>query len=190
MITPPEPTEYQSYYGRYISLVPGRDLTQTLNSQLAQSLPILSAIDEQKSLYRYASGKWSIKEVLGHLIDAERIFTYRALRFARRDSTPLPGFDQDPYVAAANFDSRPWRRLHRGIRTRSPVHHFVLSRLSAGRCAAIRHSQSKLHHRARPGLHNRRPRAASHGDSPRTLPVNALQGQAASQTSNDNVITC
>ncbi len=108
MITPPEPTEYQSYYGRYISLVPGRDLTQTLNSQLAQSLPILSAIDEQKSLYRYASGKWSIKEVLGHLIDAERIFTYRALRFARRDSTPLPGFDQDPYVAAANFDSRPW----------------------------------------------------------------------------------
>jgi uncharacterized damage-inducible protein DinB len=108
MITPPEPTEYQSNYGRYISLVPGRDLTQTLDAQLAQSLPILSAIDEQKSLYRYASGKWSIKEVLGHLIDAERIFTYRALRFARRDSTPLPGFDQDPYVSAANFDSRPW----------------------------------------------------------------------------------
>src|ERR1700719_466425 len=84
MITPPEPTEYQSYYGRYISLVPGRDLTQTLNSQLAQSQPILSAIDEQKSLYRYAPGKWSIKEMLGHLVDAERIFTYRALRFARR----------------------------------------------------------------------------------------------------------
>jgi hypothetical protein len=108
MITPPEPNEYQSYYGRYISLVPSCDLTQTLDAQLAQSLPILSAIDEQKSLYRYAPGKWSIKEVLGHLIDAERIFAYRALRFARRDSTPLPGFDQDPYVSAANFDSRPW----------------------------------------------------------------------------------
>src|SRR5271154_2001246 len=108
MITPPEPSEYQSYYGRYISLVPGHDLTKTLDTQLAQSLPILDTIEEQKSLYRYAPGKWSIKEVLGHLIDAERIFTYRALRFARRDPTPLPGFDQDPYVAAANFDSRPW----------------------------------------------------------------------------------
>src|ERR1039457_4845049 len=111
MITPPEVTEYNSYYGRYVSLVPGGDLTQTLDAQLAQSLPMLGAIGEQKSLYRYAPGKWSIKEVLGHLIDAERIFTYRALRFARRDPTPLPGFDQDPYVAAANFDSRPWNDL-------------------------------------------------------------------------------
>jgi DinB family protein len=108
MITPPEATEYQSYYGRYISLVPGRDLAQTLESQLGESLPTLGTIDERKSLYRYAPGKWSIKEVLGHLIDAERIFTCRALRFARKDPTPLPGFDQDPYVAAANFDSRPW----------------------------------------------------------------------------------
>jgi DinB superfamily len=108
MITPPEATEYQSYYGRYISLVPGRDLAQTLEAQLKESLPTFRTIDERKSLHRYAPGKWSIKEVLGHLIDAERIFTYRALRFARRDPTPLPGFDQDPYVAAANFDSRPW----------------------------------------------------------------------------------
>ncbi len=111
MITPPEITEYQPYYGRYISLVPGRDLTQTLDAQLAQSLPMLSAIGGQKSLHRYAPAKWSIKEVLGHLIDAERIFTCRALRFARKDPTPLPGFDQDPYVAAANFDSRPWNDL-------------------------------------------------------------------------------
>jgi uncharacterized damage-inducible protein DinB len=108
MITPPEPTEYHSYYGRYIALVPGRDLTQTLDAQLAQSLPILRAVGEEKSLYRYAAGKWSIREVLGHIIDAERIFTYRALCFTRGDSTPLPGFDQDPYVAAANFDNRSW----------------------------------------------------------------------------------
>jgi uncharacterized damage-inducible protein DinB len=111
MIAPPEVTEYNSYYGRYVSLVPGGDLTQTLDAQLAQSLPMLGTIGEQKSLHRYAPGKWSIKEVLGHLIDAERIFTYRALRFARRDPTPLPGFDQDPYVAAPNFDSRPWNDL-------------------------------------------------------------------------------
>ncbi len=111
MISPPDPTEYQPFYARYISLVPSRELAQTLDVQLAESLPVLRAIGEQKSLHRYAPGKWSIKEVLGHLIDSERIFTYRALRFARNDQTPLPGFDQDPYVAAANFDSRPWDDL-------------------------------------------------------------------------------
>ncbi|HLK17561.1 MAG TPA: DinB family protein [Bryobacteraceae bacterium] len=111
MITPPETTEYQSYYGRYISLVPGKDLVQTLDRQLTETLLILRSITEEKSLHRYAPGKWSIKEVLGHLIDAERIFTYRALRFARKDQTPLPGFDQDPYVEAANFDARPWTDL-------------------------------------------------------------------------------
>jgi uncharacterized damage-inducible protein DinB len=111
MIAPPEPTEYQPYYGRYISLVPGVDLTPTLDAQLAQSLPIFRHISPDKSLHRYAPGKWSIKEVLGHLIDAERIFTYRALRFARNDQTPLPGFEQDPYVASANFDAHPWDDL-------------------------------------------------------------------------------
>jgi DinB superfamily len=111
MISAPEVTEYAPYYARYISLVPAADLAHTLEAQLAESLPVLRAIGEQKSLYRYAPGKWSIKEVLGHLIDAERIFTYRALRFARNDQTPLPGFEQDPYVAAANFDARPWDDL-------------------------------------------------------------------------------
>jgi hypothetical protein len=111
MTSPPEPTEYQPYYARYISLVPAADLAQTLDAQLAESLPMLRAIGEQKSLHRYAAGKWSIKEVLGHLIDAERIFTYRAPRFARNDQTPLPGFDQDPYVSAANFDARRWDDL-------------------------------------------------------------------------------
>jgi uncharacterized damage-inducible protein DinB len=111
MITPPEATEYQSYYGRYISLVPGQDLVQTLDQQIAHTLPVLRAITEEKSLHRYAPGKWSVKELLGHLIDAERIFTYRALRFARKDPTPLPGFDQDPYVEAAKFDSHPWNDL-------------------------------------------------------------------------------
>jgi hypothetical protein len=111
MLAPPESTEYAPYFGRYISLVPAGNLTATLDRQLTESLATLIAIDDQKSLYRYEPGKWSIKEMLGHLIDGERIFTYRALRFARNDQTPLPGFDQDPYVAEAHFDSRAWKDL-------------------------------------------------------------------------------
>src|SRR5579871_1012493 len=111
MIAPPEPSEYLPYYGKYVSLVPGKHLTATLEAQAGQSLESLRGISEEKSLHRYEPGKWSIKEVLGHVIDAERIFTYRALRFARNDQTPLAGFEQDPYVAAANFDARHWRDL-------------------------------------------------------------------------------
>jgi len=111
MIAAPEVSEYAPYYGKYISLVDGNHLTATLEAQTGQSLESLRRISEEKSLHRYQPDKWSIKEVLGHLIDAERIFTYRALRFARNDQTPLAGFEQDPYIAAANFDLHPWRDL-------------------------------------------------------------------------------
>ena len=111
MIAPPEPSEYLPYYAQYISLVPGGHLTVTLAGQLDRTLATLRGTTEEKSLHRYEPGKWSIKEVLGHVIDAERIFTYRALRFARNDQTPLAGFEQDPYVAAANFDARRWEDL-------------------------------------------------------------------------------
>jgi len=111
MIAPPQPSEYNPYYGRYLALVQGNDLTTVLDEQIVNSLQCLRGIGEEKSLHRYEPGKWSIKEMLGHVIDAERIFSYRALRFARNDQTPLPGFDQDPYVTAAAFDSRPWAGL-------------------------------------------------------------------------------
>jgi len=108
---PPEISEYQSYYAKYISLVQGDNLTDILDQQLTESLAMLCRISEAQSFHRYESGKWSIKELLGHLIDSERIFTYRALRFARNDHAPLPGFDQNPYVSEANFDGRPWSEL-------------------------------------------------------------------------------
>lgn len=111
MISPPQPAEYNPYYGKYIALVQGDDLTGILGEQIEHSLDTFRGISEVKSLHRYAPGKWSIKETLGHVIDAERIFSYRALRFARNDQTPLPGFDQDPFVAAAASDSRPWNDL-------------------------------------------------------------------------------
>lgn len=108
---PPETSEYQPYYEKYIALVQGDDLAETLDHQLSDSLGMLCRISEAKSMHRYEPGKWSIKEVLGHLIDSERIFAYRALRFARKDHTPLSGFDQDPYVSAGRFDERPWSEL-------------------------------------------------------------------------------
>ncbi len=111
MIQPPEATEHLPYYSRYTTLVQGRDLNATLEKQIAESLPFLRSISAEKSLHRYAPGKWSIKEVLGHLTDAERIFSYRALRFARNDPKPITGFDQDPYVEAAGFDAYPWSDL-------------------------------------------------------------------------------
>lgn len=111
LMRPPEISEYQSYFRKYVSLVQGDDLTEILDHQLTDSLVTLTGISEAKSLHRYDFGKWSIKEVLGHLIDSERIFTYRALRFARNDQTPLEGFDQDPYVVGAGFDERPWGEL-------------------------------------------------------------------------------
>jgi uncharacterized damage-inducible protein DinB len=111
MVKPPASSEYQPYYGKYIALVRGDDLTAALDRQIVESLTTLRGISEEKSLHRYEPGKWSIKEVIGHLVDAERIFMYRATRFARNDQTPLPGFDQDPYVAEGAFDARRWSEL-------------------------------------------------------------------------------
>jgi hypothetical protein len=100
----PEATEYAPYYGRYVSLVPEGDIVETLTRQLDSTLATLGGIDEEKAGYRYAPGKWSIKELVGHVIDGERIFAYRALRFARNDRTELPGFEQDDYIRHAGFD--------------------------------------------------------------------------------------
>jgi len=111
MIRPPEASEYLPYYHKYISMVKGDDLIPALETQIGDTVPTLRGIGEDKSLHRYAPGKWSIKEVLGHLTDAERIFAYRAMRFARKDQQALPGFEQDDYVAAAGSDARPWSEL-------------------------------------------------------------------------------
>jgi hypothetical protein len=100
----PEETEYVPYYGRYISLVPNVDILPQLNEQAQATLTLLRSIPEAQGGFRYAPGKWSIRELVGHLIDTERIFAYRALRFSRNDETPLPGYEQDDYVANASFD--------------------------------------------------------------------------------------
>ena len=101
----PEPGEFLDYYSRYIDLVPDGDIIETLSSQRRDTAALLRDIPATMSGYRYAAGKWSVNELLGHRLDSERIFGIRALRVARNDSTPLPGFEQDDYVAGANFDA-------------------------------------------------------------------------------------
>jgi DinB family protein len=99
----PKPAEYNSYYDRYISLIPGSDIVATLASELPKTVALLSAHGEEESGLRYAPDKWSVKEVVGHMTDTERIMTYRALRIARNDRTPIEGFEQDDYIRGGPY---------------------------------------------------------------------------------------
>ena len=100
----PAPDEYAPFYAGYIARVPEDDVLAALESQIESTLALLRGVPEARGDYRYAAGKWSIRQVVGHLIDAERVFAYRALRFARSDATPLAGFAEDDYVREAPFD--------------------------------------------------------------------------------------
>ena len=103
----PASTEYAPSYSGYVSAVPDGNLLSLLEGQGRETAALLRGISEKKSRFRYAPGKWSIREVIGHLCDAERVFTYRALCFARGDATPLPSFDENAWGAATNADARP-----------------------------------------------------------------------------------
>jgi len=107
----PEPSEYLAYYETYISKVPKGNLLNVLEDQRRETQQLLAGLQEAKALHRYAPGKWSIKEVLGHLTDSERVFCYRALAFGRADENPLPGFDEKAWVPAGRFDARPLQDL-------------------------------------------------------------------------------
>jgi len=106
-IAPPQPSEYAAYYGRYVSLVQGHDILTTLDEQRRQTVLLLSCRTDAEGDFRYAPGKWSAKEVLGHVCDTERVFAYRALRIARADQTPMEGFEQDDYVRNGPFAHSP-----------------------------------------------------------------------------------
>lgn len=109
--TRPAPTEYVAYYSRYIEKVAGEDVIAALKNQLRETIAFLNCITNEEASSRYAPGKWSVREVLGHIIDTERIFAYRALRIGRGDATPLPGYEQDDYIKGANFDKVRWSAL-------------------------------------------------------------------------------
>jgi len=102
----PQAGEYAEYYGKYIALVSSTDILGTLEGQRLGTSQLLGARSEREGNFRYAPDKWSVKEVIGHLADSERIFAYRALRIARADATPLAGFEQDDYVKYGGFGER------------------------------------------------------------------------------------
>lgn len=112
----PATDEYADYYHRYVRLVPAGDVLATLETQLAGTLALLDEIGEDGASFRYAPGKWSVKQVVGHVLDIEWVFTQRALRFARGDETPLPGIDQDKTMEGAGFDRLPLADLANQLR--------------------------------------------------------------------------
>ena len=102
----PEASEYAPFYAGYIALVSGDDAVAALEAQRLHMMQMLSARSEREGNFRYATDKWSVKDVIGHMSDAERVFTYRAMRIARGDQTPLPGFEQNDYVKNGGFGER------------------------------------------------------------------------------------
>ncbi len=105
-MTKPQETEYAAYYGKYVSLVPDGNIVETLTKQMGETLSAWRAVPADKAEHRYAPGKWTTKEMMAHVIDTERVMSYRALRIARGDKTPLPGFEQDVFIANTDWSAR------------------------------------------------------------------------------------
>ena len=107
----PNPQDAAEFYHNYINQAQGNSIAEVMANQSVQINEFYNSLPESKAGYAYATGKWTIKELLQHLIDAERIFAYRALRIARKDTTPLPGFDENSYAANSNANSRTLQSL-------------------------------------------------------------------------------
>jgi len=103
----PADTDYAAPYAGYVARVPEDDILAAIESQSSETQKRLAAIDDSRAAFRYAESKWSVKEVVGHFVDAERIMGYRALAIARGETQALPGFDEQEYVRNAQFDT--WR---------------------------------------------------------------------------------
>lgn len=114
MIAKPDPSEYSPFNAGYVANVTEDDVLAAMETQSAETSALLSRIDEEKGAYRYAPGKWSVKEVVGHLTDGEYVFAYRALAIARGDKASLPGFDENEYMSHSNYGERSMRSIAEG----------------------------------------------------------------------------
>ena len=106
-VTSVDRSEYAPFYETYVSRVPKGDILEILSEEVRETLGLIRSILPALEEHRYEPGKWSVREVVGHMIDAERVFAFRAMAFARGDKGPLPGMDQDEYAAGSNAASRP-----------------------------------------------------------------------------------
>jgi DinB family protein len=113
----PEADEIPAHFVGYIQRVPELDPVMVCAAQIEETASVLHGLSDDDAMHRYARGKWSVKEVVGHLADVERVMAYRALRIARGDTTPLPGFDENAYVPVAKFDARSLADLVGELRT-------------------------------------------------------------------------
>ena len=107
----PQKDEYAAYYHTYVDKVPNGDIIKILKRQSDQIKKLLKNVSKKRALFRYSSGKWSVREIIGHMIDTERVFAYRALRFARNDQNDLPGFDENEYVRQSNYNDIKLKEL-------------------------------------------------------------------------------
>ncbi len=108
---PPANDEYATPYAGYVARVPSGDIVTTIRTQLPATLSLLRAVEPARTLTAYAPGKWSIRDIVQHMADTERVMSYRALRIARSDPTPLPGFDENAYAPAAGAGARSMESL-------------------------------------------------------------------------------
>ena len=142
----PAADEYAPYYETYLAQLPDGDVLATLERQLDATLSLLDGFGEGRASYRYAPGKWSVKEVVGHMVDTERVFAYRGLCAARGETAALPGFDENAWVAAADFGTRPLNALMAGVkvvrRNTLSLFHYLDDEALARRAVANGHPLS------------------------------------------------
>lgn len=125
----PDPSEHAPYFSRYIDLVPESDICAALETQITDTAKLLRGIDEQRSAYRYAPGKWSIKQVLGHIGDGERVFGYRAMCIARGEQASLPSFDENTYAENGGFENWTFSQLLDHLELQRRAHILMLRNL-------------------------------------------------------------
>ncbi|MBM7621012.1 hypothetical protein JOC95_002885 [Bacillus tianshenii] len=117
MLKRPLENEYPSYYNNYLKLVPSGNLLEILEEQLTEAVTLFSGLSEEQGSIAYASGKWTVKEVIGHMIDTERIMSYRLLRISRGDKSPLAGFSEEDYAFEGKFTQRLLTELVEELQT-------------------------------------------------------------------------
>ena len=140
----PAETEYAPFYAGYVSLVPESDVLAVLEEQKDAFRRLAVGVPKDRERHRYAEGKWSIREVVGHLVDAERVFGYRAFAFSRGEKAALPSFDENEYVAASGYDEVPLAELVRELVAVRDANLAVLRRLSDAEWTRVGTASGKL----------------------------------------------